>query len=289
MSHRDFLDTFLFNYDYYTAIRDETPELFTITQKKLLDNRMIKNGASHMLEQLDIVAASINIMQSDTSHLGDAMNTWLMLSTNPALSDELKSAVQKRMDQAITPYHILAKMVMNKAGHEIPLELKQDALDHAETLDSFFPVILAAFEVEDSSVFPPVAFKNSIRRVLEPAKYWSFIARNTELEPLKRFCQLAVSLLSCPPSSAGIHTTSFLIHNLNSWCFSSLLITSGLERAFSSFGLVHTKLRNRLSNDRVMKLVRTYCYLRDKAVDDQDDLELLQQIEDLPEEADQVE
>lgn len=51
---------------------------------------------------------------------------------------------------------------------------------------------------------------------------------------------------------------------------------SGLERAFSSFGLVHTKLRNRLGNERVMKLVRTYCHLRDKEADDDDSLELLE-------------
>ena len=46
----------------------------------------------------------------------------------------------------------------------------------------------------------------------------------------------------------------------------------GLERAFSSFGLIHNKLRNRLKNDRVLKLVRTYCYLRDKKDGDDDDL-----------------
>ena len=46
----------------------------------------------------------------------------------------------------------------------------------------------------------------------------------------------------------------------------------GLERAFSSFGLVHTKLRNRLGNTRVMMLVRTYCHLRDKDDDDHDNL-----------------
>ena len=40
--------------------------------------------------------------------------------------------------------------------------------------------------------------------------------------------------------------------------------------------LVHTKLRNRLGNACVMKLVRTYCYLWDKDNDVDDDLELLQ-------------
>ena len=44
----------------------------------------------------------------------------------------------------------------------------------------------------------------------------------------------------------------------NKWFF----FFSGLERTFSSFGLVHTKLRNRLRNDRVMKLVRVYAHLR---------------------------
>jgi hypothetical protein len=60
------------------------------------------------------------------------------------------------------------------------------------------------------------------------------------MEPVQKFCQLAIRVLSCPTSSAG------------------------LERMFSSFGLIHTKLRNRLGNQRVMKLVRTYAYLRDK-------------------------
>ncbi|CAG0894767.1 unnamed protein product [Cyprideis torosa] len=66
---------------------------------------------------------------------------------------------------------------------------------------------------------------------LSPAKYWAWIARKTELEPLKAFCDLAQRILVCPPSSAG------------------------LERTFSSFGLVHTKLHNRLGNER-MRMAR---------------------------------
>ena len=39
---------------------------------------------------------------------------------------------------------------------------------------------------------------------------------------------------------------------------------------FSSFGLIHTQLRNRLGNKCVMKPVRTYAHLRDKGKDDFD-------------------
>ena len=39
--------------------------------------------------------------------------------------------------------------------------------------------------------------------------------------------------------------------------------SAGLERLFSSFGLVHTKLRNRLGNERVARLVKVYASIRD--------------------------
>ena len=107
------------------------------------------------------------------------------------------------MKKAITPYHTLAKMVSTKIGCELPLDLKEKAISFAEELDPSFPGILAALEVKDDSVFPQCAFKESIRNLLEPIKYWRYID-NTALEPLKRFCQVAIKLLSCPPSSAGV-------------------------------------------------------------------------------------
>jgi len=51
-------------------------------------------------------------------------------------------------------------------------------------------------------------------------------------------CELMAKLFTCPSSSAG------------------------LERVFSSFGLVHTKLRNKLANAKVEKLVKIYVHLR---------------------------
>ena len=78
-----------------------------------------------MLDQLDIVSRGLNVMQSDSSHLGDAMNTWLTLSSSPVLTDELKIEIKARMESAITPAHILAKMVMNRDGLDLPISQKQ--------------------------------------------------------------------------------------------------------------------------------------------------------------------
>lgn len=184
-------------------IRDEDPALFPVPIKRILDNRQIKEGAAHMLEQLNLVGHGLNIMQSDSSHLGDCMNTWLTLSSNPDLTEEFRQEVRKRMEKYITPFHVLAKIVMNKEGVELPSDQKNKAMDYIEQIDERLPGMLVAFEMEDATIYPPQAFKASIKNVLEPVKFWMYISNNTKLEPVKIFCDLAVRVLSCPPSSAG--------------------------------------------------------------------------------------
>ena len=144
LSHRDFLETFNLNYELYLKIRDENPRLFS-DKKRILDNRLIKEAAVHMLQQLDIVSQILNVMQSDSSNLSDAMEGWLTLSTSPILSEDLKSEVKKRMDKAVTPHHILAKMVSTKGRIEMPVEMKQKGMEFAEEINFQFPAILAAF------------------------------------------------------------------------------------------------------------------------------------------------
>ena len=156
-----------------------------------------------MLNQLQIVTQSLNLLQSNTANFGDAINTWLMLSSSPALSDELKAAVQLRMEKAITPFHMLAKMLMNRAGCQLPIRMKEAAMELLLELDPSFPGIMAAFEIQDTSLFPASAFMQSIKDVLEPIKYWQYVAKNTEMEPIQKFCQLANRVFSCPTSSAG--------------------------------------------------------------------------------------
>ena len=51
--------------------------------------------------------------------------------------------------------------------------------------------------------------------------------------------------------------------------------SAGLERTFSRYGLIHTKLRNRLSNERCRKLVKVYRNLRDKNADKEDNFEIV--------------
>ena len=83
-----------------------------------------------------------------------------------------------------------------------------------------------------NTLFPEIAFNKSIIHSL-PKKILAIV----ELEPVKRFCNMMGAIVCCPTSSAGT------------------------ERLFCSAALVHTKLHNRLANDRVAMLVRVYRHL----------------------------
>ena len=170
-----------------------------------------------MLQQLDIVSRGLNIMQADSSHLGTCMTTWLWLSENSDLTEDLKKEITKQMKKTITPFHVFAKIAMNKNASDLPLNLKDEAMEYIEKIDERLPGMLAAFEVKDTSIFPPMAFKSCIIDVLDPKKYWEYVSGNTGLEPLKQFCDLAIRALSCPPSSAGysISEDRFMRYSFN--------------------------------------------------------------------------
>ena len=210
LSHREFLETFLHNYQFYLDICDDDSNSIPPNIKRILDNRQIKEGANHMLEQLDLVSHSLNLLQSDTSNLGDATNIWLKLSSSEVLSDELKAAIKPRMQKAITPFHMIAKMLLNQSESWLPIPMKESAMKLLLELDPSYPGIMAAFEMRDTSLFPTFAFTASVKEKLSPIKYWEYVNANTESEPLKKFCKFAVAVLTCPTSSAGDNITSVI-------------------------------------------------------------------------------
>lgn len=48
-------------------------------------------------------------LQSDSCHLGEAVEVWLSLLSAPELAPH-HAAIQKRFNQAMTPHHFLAHM-----------------------------------------------------------------------------------------------------------------------------------------------------------------------------------
>ena len=178
--------------------------------------------------------------------------------------EDVRKEIKRRFQQVATPQHLLAYLIdhrRNKMTTDIEPEdhevqnseeqesdksqcdwprLSEEQADIARTFvserEEDFVVVLAAYETADDTMFPKLAFNKSMSK-LTPIKYWKYIQQIATLEPVKRFCNRMMAISCCPPSSAGI------------------------ERLFSSTALVQTKLRNRLANERVAKLVRVYRHL----------------------------
>ena len=110
-----------------------------------------------------------------------------------------------------------------------------------EWISKFHPEYLAgfmAFRIKDLDLFPKIMFSEQILNLYkqQPAKWWSVMENRTvKANNLPSgFCNFFANLLTCPSSSASI------------------------ERLFSIFGLVWTKLRNRLGIEKATKLVKIH-------------------------------
>lgn len=154
--------------------------------------------------------------------------------TEPVLAPH-RDAVRKRRDQAILPCHIVAYML-----HPKYMGLGMD-LQHAETARVWLaernPEFLAAAISFQAEAPPyPESFFLPAARTMKPVTWWKVVGANTVLPD--GFVDLMISLHTATASSAS------------------------LEIIFSSFGLVITKLRNKLGLQKAQKLVFCYRMLR---------------------------
>ncbi len=98
---------------------------------------------------------------------------------------------------------------------------------------------MLAFKIKDYDFYPETMFRNEIVEL--PASKWWEILKQKSLKSHKLpigFVDFMINLMSCPASSASI------------------------ERMFSTYGLVWSKLRNRLGPEKAFMLVKVYKILR---------------------------
>lgn len=102
-----------------------------------------------------------------------------------------------------------------------------------------------AFKIMDTDFYPKSLFHESVVTSFSPRKWWMIAEKKIphEKNPPPNMFKLFSDLLSCPASSASI------------------------ERLFSTFGLVWSKLRNKLGVDKAHKLVKVYRFLHGQPLD----------------------
>lgn len=228
------LDSYIKNRPYIMKIIQEHPgDIDSKIQRKVMDLNhfdMVRNLA----EMLRPVAISLDKAQSDSTSLADAYHIMQKLMVDPLLAS-CRDAVRKRRDQAILPCHMVAFMMHPKySGQDMDLEDAESAREWLAEHNLEFLAAAISFQAE--ALPYPRSFFMAAARTMDPVTWWQAVGANSILPD--GFMDLMVSLHQASASSAS------------------------LERIFSSFGLVMTKLRNRLGIQKAQKLVFCYRMLR---------------------------
>lgn len=153
-------------------------------------------------------------------------------------------AIAQRAKEAMQPFHYLAASTDPKMVNEDPniVPPGDDAILD-DWISEHYPEFIApyiAFKIKDPVYFDPYMFRADVIRNFSAFKWWNYVKTKLNekkppmFEQMNAFIEFICKLHSIPGSNAG------------------------LERIFSTFSHVWTKLRNKLGPKNVDKLVKIH-------------------------------
>lgn len=200
---------------------------------KAIENIDMKNQAEVYLVKLKKIAAALDRIQSNTCSISEATDTWLALKDYFELEvndDKLLEYFQNRYNLAITEYHFLSYMLDHRyQGNKLTQIELDSTLDY---VNIYHPAILPEiiqFQAQ-ASPFSKYLFNELTIQNVTPLTWWTSMQKRITPE----------------------------LFNLTQKMYSAVASSAGLERLFSSFGLVHSKLRNKLGVEKASKVVSIF-------------------------------
>ena len=189
--------------------------------------------ARDLADQLKPVAVAIDKAQRDSTGLADACRIFMDLLQDPLLEPH-STALQNHFKQAIKPCHLVAyKFHPQYRGAGLSTEQEESVADWLLHKDPAYLEILLAFDGK-AAPFPSFVFKTTLTTTTG-VTWWGALRKYPFPEG---FVDCMLQLQSACASSASI------------------------ERVFSTFGHIHSKLRNKLGVQKAAKLVLCYRMLR---------------------------
>lgn len=236
------LERYIDNWITLLRICEDFQDDFDKDVRKIVCDIAIKRNAEDLLAILKPISTALNQMQSNSCDIADAVVIWktLQQSLDKVLSSKKLDIFLKRYRQALTPAHFLAYILtplyINNSSASIRLsadenEVALKLLKVFETDGQLLSKILK-FQI-GTEPFQGIFSSNNIIQQLSSIEWWYSVNKmkhcldDDEIRIIKQ-------LLSATASSAGI------------------------ERIFSTFGFVQSKLRNQLGLDKAAKLVFLY-------------------------------
>lgn len=238
-SQIDCIETFLFNYHKYREIIKENKDEIDPSIVSKIDNMNIYKNCLDLKEQLKVVGEALDKLQSNKTTLSQAFKIWQDLMNDRKL-EFYHDSIEKRFKQAMEPFHYLA-FITDPAYLSVSVDgtalLEEVAISWMQSWEPEFVPYILSFRIKDYDTYQRSMFLPSVLESFSAYKWWKLVKNKTDsMSKMNNFCSFMMKLHSIPSSSAG------------------------LERIFSSFGHIWTKLRNKLGINKVEKLVKIYKY-----------------------------
>lgn len=217
---------------------------------KIINDINIVTNAEHMLSYLRPIAVALDRVQRDKTTIAVAVEVWhkleLDLKGQPL---NVKKHFYRRRDMALDAPHYLANMLDHRFfGKHLTNHQREQAYTYLSKNNAeFIPFVMAL--LAESTPFPKYVFGSQFKNTA-PMVWWKGIVMDDSAWPNKKdFLSLCEQLLTATASTAS------------------------LERTFSSFGLVQSKLRNRLGNEKAGKLTFLFKYNNQKEKNKKDNID----------------
>ncbi|XP_011633698.1 uncharacterized protein LOC105424896 isoform X1 [Pogonomyrmex barbatus] len=227
----DCLESYINNWHILSKVCTDNRVAISPDISSKINDVNLKVKATDYLEKLKIISVALDKIQRDCCTIGEATEIWIKIINHFKLQynfseSDLKCVLQ-RFKMAMTPAHYLANLLDHRFRE---LQLREEQLDEA---------------MEYINLYHPAAMPDviSYRAKTSPFKYYLFSEESIKnVKPITWWLAL----------KENINTVTF---DLAIQLHTAIASSAGIERLFSAFGLVHTKLRNRLGVEKASKLV----------------------------------
>ena len=231
------LKSYISNWPIMMQVCETHRQVIDAVVHQKVTNVGLKRSAEDLLSRLEPIAEALDRVQADGCSIADALAVWKQLEEKlPCLEDRvLKQKFKARYDQAVTSSHKLAYLLHPQyKGRSLASKERDEALEYANSKHPHNVPTVMKFQGH-SKPFLEVHFGSDVTSSMSAAEWW-------------RSHKQAFS--SCPE-----------VLNSVLQLMTSVSSSAGVERVFSSFGLVQSKLRNQLGTEKASKLVFLYKFL----------------------------
>lgn len=216
----------------------------SISQK--INDMDLKQQVQALYRKLENIAITLDIAQKTSCCIGEVTEAWIELKnkfecetvrqreTEYSLSDLRK--LNSRIQMAMSPAHFAANLLHPKfMGNNLRSEQISEALSFIEAYHKEAMPFVVKYRAK-TEPFHKSLFESHVVDHVGPLEWWLSLKSQINGQTIDLVTQLHTAVAS----------------------------SAGIERLFSTFGFIHSDVRNKLGNEKAAKLVTVFKYLNKK-------------------------